>query len=137
MQDLYSTTETRDISHPDTNLPLRYVVQDLYSTETQVLNHPDPNLPLRFVMQDLYSTEILDLNHPDPNLPLRYVVQDLYSTETQAREHVLCTVGHADYTAPTRQHELYELVQAKPPQISSATNAACISNSNVTYLVSC
>ena len=33
---------------------------------------------------------------------MKYIVQDLYSTDP--REHVL--VGHADYTAPIRQHEL-------------------------------
>ena len=54
--------------------------------------------------------------------------------QMQPRKHVV--LDHADYTASTRQYELRAGSSIKP-QISSDTNAARISNSNVTHLVSC
>ena len=76
----------------DPNLPLWDAVQDLCST------YLDRNLPLWDAVQDLYSTYL------DPNLPLWDAVQDLYSSiQIQSGKHVL---DYADYTAPTRQHEL-------------------------------
>ena len=70
-------------------------------------------------MHDLYCTEHLQIDHLDhPTLPLRDVGQNLYGTaptqetcpiyimqiiQLQPGSHVL---DHADYTAPTRQHEL-------------------------------
>ena len=52
-----------------------------------------------------------DLDDLVPRLPLREVVQDLSTVQSiQPREHVL---DHADYTVPTRQHELCHIIKFK------------------------
>ena len=55
----------------------------------------------RILQIRLYCNLFID--HVDLNLALRDVVQDLYSTDPTQET---CVVDHADFTAPTRQHEL-------------------------------
>ena len=45
-----------------------------------------------------------DLDRLDPKLPLRDVVHDLYVTDPTLE--TCAAIDHADYTAPTWQHEL-------------------------------